>query len=167
MLRLWGSARGPWGWRRLDGIETPRPSGFVGSQLPSLGAWHTLSCKAQTVCCPSQVAPPFQLPGVWTSLRDLLCPSEPSRSGLAWKHEATHWSCSGYGRTLVSIISPHLLEGLPPPGSVLTRCLDHLLAHSAMLHFLQEAPSNQPLPRAHPAVPTSGCTPPPSLPRAS
>lgn len=109
---------------------------------------------------------PSDFPGVWTSLRDLLCPSEPSRSGLAWKHEATHWSCSGYGRTLVSIISPHLLEGLPPPGSVLTRCLDHLLAHSAMLHFLQEAPSNQPLPRAHPAVPTSGCTPPPSLPRA-
>ena len=48
---------------------------------------------------------PSDFPGVWTSLPDLLCPSEPSRSGLAWKHAATHWSCSGYGHTFVSIIS--------------------------------------------------------------
>lgn len=61
---------------------------------------------------------------------------------------------------------PHLLEGLPPSGSVLIRCLDHLLAHSSMLHLLQETPSDQPLHTAHPAVPTSGCTPPPSLPWA-
>lgn len=57
-----GSAEGPWGWRRLGGIETPRPSQALWG--PSSPPWEpgTPCLQAQTVCCPSQVAPPFRLP---------------------------------------------------------------------------------------------------------
>lgn len=65
MLQAGGSARGPWGWRRLDGIETPRPSGFVGPSSHSWGLAHPV-LQSTDICCPSQVAPPSNF-GVWTS----------------------------------------------------------------------------------------------------